>query len=246
MKLIIEEDYESMSAKTAERIINTIIKKPDAVLCLAAGDTPRRAYQLVADKVKSEQLDISNCYFVSLDEWVGIGPENEGSCQYFLRTTLFQPMKIAEKQIHVFDSLAMDLSTECVEMDNFIREHGGIDLMVVGIGRNGHIGFNEPGVDPGLYSHVVDLDSTTTSVGQKYFKESTFLSQGITLGLKYLAEAREAILIANGEKKADVIKEALEGEISPAMPAGYIREHANAYVILDKLAASGLDKYASR
>jgi glucosamine-6-phosphate isomerase len=237
MQLIIEKDYESMSERSASIIINTIKRLPGAVLCLAAGDTPRRAYQIVAETVKRNNIDVSKCRFVSLDEWVGIRPENEGSCQFFLRSTLFGPLNIHEEQIHVFDALAHDLHLECKKMDDYIRRSGGIELIVVGIGRNGHIGFNEPGVNPNLFSHVVELDNTTKTVGQKYFRESTELTAGITLGLRHLLDASQALLIANGEKKAEVIRHALEEPINSNMPASYIRQHKNSTVILDQEAA---------
>lgn len=231
-----------MSVATANIILDTIKNNPEAVFCLAAGDSPRLAYSLVAEKVRNQNIDVSRCKFVSLDEWVGIPPENEGSCQYFLRTVVFGPMKISPNNIHVFNALSSDLPDECSKMDDYIRANGGIDLMVVGVGRNGHIGFNEPGVPFEQYSHVVDLDETTQTVGQKYFRENTALTQGITLGLQWLMESQQAVLIANGEKKATVIKKALEEDIDPSMPASIIRRHPNATVILDEEAASLLNK----
>ena len=241
MKLLIEKDYERMSSRTADEIINIIKKKPQALLCLAAGDTPRRAYTMVSERVREEKIDVSHCKFVSLDEWVGIPPENEGSCQYFLRSTLFSPMNIKPGQMHLFDALSSYLEKECRQMDDFISQSGGIDLMVVGVGRNGHIGFNEPGVDPNRMSHVVDLDDTTKTVGQKYFQHATALNRGITLGLEHLLNSKKAILIANGKAKSPVIREALEDDLSASMPAGYIRLHKEALVILDEEAASLLN-----
>ena len=240
MEVIIETDYERMSAATAEHIVAAIQKNPKALLCLAAGDTPRLAYSMIGKIAAEKQINLDQCSFVSLDEWMGIPPQNEGSCQYFLRSVVFGPLHIREDRIHLFDALSTDPAAECEKMDRFIAAKGAIDLMVVGIGRNGHIGFNEPGVPFEKYSHVVDLDEVTRSVGQKYFSQKTELSQGITLGLQYLLESKKAILIANGEKKAEVIRRALEEEISTAMPASAIRKHNNAFVILDKEAASSL------
>jgi glucosamine-6-phosphate isomerase len=241
MDLTIEKDYESMSLRAAREVINLIKIKPDALLCLAAGDTPRLAYTVITQLAKKEKVDFSHCYFISLDEWGGIPPENEGSCQYFLRSLLFEPLNIPEENIHVFNALTNDLDNECKLMDDFVRDHGGISLILVGVGRNGHIGFNEPGVPFEKYSHVVDLDETTTSVGQKYFREATRLTKGITLGLQHLLESEKAVLIANGHKKAAVIKEALEGDIHPRMPASIMRKHPNGEVIIDEEAASLLD-----
>jgi glucosamine-6-phosphate isomerase len=189
-----------------------------------------------------KKADLSRCKFVSLDEWVGIPPENEGSCQYFLRSVVFNPLQIDENRIRLFDAMSNDTAGECSSMDKFISDNGGIDMIVVGIGRNGHIGFNEPGVPFNKYSHVVELDEVTTAVGQKYFTEETTLSKGITLGLQHFLDAKQAILIANGEKKAEVIKLALEGNISPDMPASVTRQHRQSVVIVDEEAASLLNK----
>jgi galactosamine-6-phosphate isomerase len=243
MKLIVEKDYDALSLRAAQEVTALIKEKPDALLCIAAGHTPELTCRLITQIARKENIDFSRCYFVSLDEWVGIAPENEGSCQYFLRNFLFNPLNINENHIHVFKSMADDMQQECREMDNFIRHHGGIDLIVVGVGRNGHIGFNEPGAAFEQYSHVTNLHEVTQSVGQKYFREETTLTQGITLGLQHLIEARKAILIANGERKAEVMKQAIEGEISPLMPASIMRKHMNSEIIIDKEAASLLSSY---
>jgi glucosamine-6-phosphate isomerase len=238
MKITIEKSYDAMSLRAAREVIDVVKSKPDALICIAAGHTPELTCDLIAQIAKKENIDFSRCYFVSLDEWVGIPPENEGSCQYFLRNFLFAPLHINEKNIHCFNPMAEDLQKECKDMDNFIGKHGGIDYILVGVGRNGHIGFNEPGASFEQYSHVIDLDETTQRVGQKYFREQTTLTHGITLGLQHLMEAQRAVMIANGEKKAAVMKEAIEGEISPQMPASIMRRHPNAEIILDKEAAS--------
>ncbi|MBL7697550.1 MAG: glucosamine-6-phosphate deaminase [Chitinophagaceae bacterium] len=240
MKLTIEKDYDGMSLRAARQVIDLVKSNPDALICIAAGDTPKLTCELIANLAKKENVAFNKCYFVSLDEWVGIPPENEGSCQYFLRTWLFKPLKISDDQVHLFNAMSKDLEKECAGMDKIIREKGGIDLIIVGVGRNGHIGFNEPGIRFEEYSHVVDLDETTQSVGQKYFREETKLTQGITLGLQHLMEAKKAILIANGIKKADVMKETIEGEIHTGMPASIMRKHTNAEIIIDEEAASKL------
>jgi len=240
MKLTIEKDYDAMSMHTARHVVDLVKSKPNALICIAAGDTPKLTCDFVANIAKKEHVDFTKCYFVSLDEWVGIPPQNEGSCQYFLRTCLFSPLNISEKQVQLFNAMSTDLEKECNNMDRFIKDHGGIDLIIVGVGRNGHIGFNEPGISFDEYSHVVDLDETTQTVGQKYFREETRLTKGITLGLQHLIEAKKAILIANGVKKAEVIRETVEGEIRSQMPASIMRKHINGEIILDEEAASKL------
>ncbi|HRQ52474.1 MAG TPA: glucosamine-6-phosphate deaminase, partial [Agriterribacter sp.] len=184
--------------------------------------------------------DFSSCTFIGLDEWVGIPPGNEGSCAFFFRTHVFEQLNFSPPRIHLFNALSENPAQECAAMDKVIFENGGIDLMLVGIGMNGHIGFNEPGVSFDLYSHVIRLDETTTSVGQKYFKEVTALHQGITLGLKHLMESKKVLLLANGNKKAGIIQSVIEGEITNAVPASIIRQHTNSIVMLDKEAADML------
>lgn len=238
MQLKIYKDYTTLSSDAATEIIELIIAKQDAVLCLAAGDTPRLTYSLLAKKAKDENVSFDRCTFIGLDEWVGIPPDNEGSCAFFLETTLFKPLSISSRQIHLFNALSKDLTGECFEMDRIIVEKGGIDLMLVGVGMNGHIGFNEPGVAIDQYSHAINLDATSQSVGQKYFKEPTALQKGITLGLKHLLESKTVIMMANGLKKAEVMQRALEGEITMSMPASIIRTHSNSKIMIDEEAAS--------
>ncbi|HET9053880.1 MAG TPA: glucosamine-6-phosphate deaminase [Cyclobacteriaceae bacterium] len=238
MPIQIFETYEALSQRVADEIIRRLQEKPASVLCLAAGDTPRRAYQLLSERAAKEALDFSRCSFIGLDEWVGIPPENEGSCSYFLHQNLFQPLGIDAAQVNLFDGLARDSDAECRRMNSVVKEKGGIDLMLVGVGMNGHIGFNEPGVGEGLYAHVINLDETTRSVGQKYFLQTTKLARGITLGLRHVLESRQLIMMASGRKKADVMRKALEDPISMEVPASIIRKHPRAVTMLDKEAAS--------
>ena len=239
MKLEIYKDHDELSREVARVIIAAVRNHPASVLCLAAGDTPRQVYAALAS---GGQVDYSGCTFIGLDEWVGIPPENEGSCSFFLHNNLFHPLGIRPHQVHLFDALAEDLVSECGKMDAIIREKGGIDLMLAGVGMNGHVGFNEPGVSDDLYAHVVTLDATTQSVGQKYFKEATRLERGITLGLKHLLESTTAIIMASSAKKAEVIRLALEGPVSNQIPASIIRKHPAGVVMLDADAGALLGK----
>jgi glucosamine-6-phosphate isomerase len=238
MQLRIFKNYTELSGQVADAILDLVKEKPDAVLCFAAGDTPKLTYAEVVKKATAEKVDFSRCTFVGLDEWVGIPPENQGSCHYFLHHHLFSPLKIALSQIHMFDALTDDLAGECRKMDQVIREKGGIDLMVVGIGMNGHIGFNEPGVSFDLDSHVIELDENTQAVGQKYFSAKMALPKGITLGLKHFSAARKAVLIANGNKKAAIIQKALQAPVSSEVPASIIQQHSNGWAMIDEEAAS--------
>lgn len=238
MQLNIFEDNDALSREAASEIVNTIQQKSNAVICLASGSTPILTYKYVVEIIQRDKIDIADVTFIGLDEWLGIPPDNEGSCHYFFQQHLFQHLRFSASNIYMFRAMAERPISECERMDKVIRHLNGIDLMLVGIGMNGHIGFNEPGVPFNKYSHIVDLDETTVSVGQKYFKEATVLKQGITLGLQHLMETGKVLLLANGEKKALIIKQTIEGEISNKVPASIMRQHPNGIIMLDKEAAS--------
>lgn len=237
MKVNVYPDYETLSQNVADEIIRCVRNKPDAVLCLAAGDTPRLTYETLTARATKEGIDFSHCTFVGLDEWVGVPLDNEGTCSWFLQRHIFTPLSLSRSQIHLFDAMASDLENECNKMNEIISGKGGIDLMLVGIGMNGHIGFNEPGALIDSYAHVIDLDNTTRTVGQKYFRQQMSLTRGITLGLKHLMEARQVILIASGERKAEIIKHTLRGPVTTKVPATVVRNHPNSMIMLDEAAA---------
>jgi glucosamine-6-phosphate isomerase len=241
MQLKIYKDYQSLSEAAANEISDLIQNNPNAILCLASGETPRLTCKLFAEKAIKAKLDLSRITFIGLDEWVDIPQENDGSCHYFFQHEIFNPLHFSSAQVHLFNAMSGSLEDECRKMDNIIFEKGGIDLMIVGIGMNGHIGFNEPGVSFDNYSHVIDLDETTISVGQKYFKTAVNLQKGITLGLKHLQESKKVLLLANGTKKAEVIKKTVEGEIISSLPASIMQKHSNGFVMIDEEAAGLLD-----
>ena len=242
MQLKIYKNYQSLSEAAANEIIELVKHKPNAVLCLPSGETPRLTCQLFVEKAVKEKIDLGQITFIGLDEWVGIPPENEGSCHYFFQNEIFKPLQISRKQTHLFDGMSANLDQECKKMDAVLLEKSGIDLMVVGIGMNGHIGFNEPGVSFNNYSHIIDLDDTTVSVGQKYFKTPVSLTKGITLGLKHLQESKKVLLLANGTKKAAVIKKTVEEKITNEFPASIMQTHSNAFIMIDDEAAGLLDQ----
>jgi galactosamine-6-phosphate isomerase len=242
MEVKIYSDQEVLANAIADEIILLVNRKPEAVLCMASGETPRLPCRMLVRKVKEQNIDLSRCTFIGLDEWIGIPPSNEGSCHYFFRHELFAPLSLRDDQTNLFDGMTSDPEEECRRMDSFIFEKGVIDLMIVGIGMNGHIGFNEPGVSFNNYSHVIDLDETTVTVGQKYFKSATPLKQGITLGLKHLQDAKKVLLIANGSKKSNVIRQTIEGEVSPQFPASIMQTQENGWLMIDNEAAAMIDR----
>ena len=231
-------DYNTLSQYAAEHIAAIINQKPDALLCLASGDTPIETYRQFVALVEAQRVDVSQCTFVGLDEWVGFGPEDAGSCSYYVFRDLFTPLNLRPEQVHVFDAKATDLAAECSRMDALIDSRGGLDLLLVGMGMNGHIALNEPGTSFTLGCHVVELAESTKTVGQKYFEKETTLNQGITLGLRHLTEAHEVILLVSGAKKAPMLHEALTGPITEQIPASILQTKPAAQIWLDEAAGS--------
>ncbi|MCF8245481.1 MAG: glucosamine-6-phosphate deaminase [Saprospiraceae bacterium] len=239
MQLKIFADYEALSDYAANAMLAAVEQKPDSLIGIVSGDSPRLAYDLFVEKALENDVDTSKLCFAGFDEWVGIPPENEGSCHAFLHRHVFTPLHLPKENYHVFDAMSADLDCECQRMNEFIAQRGGLDLLLVGVGMNGHIGFNEPGVDFGNYAHVQLLEEITLKVGQKYFQAATELKHGITLGLRHLTEAKQVLMLANGQKKAAIMQQALEGKIGNQLPASIIRSHANSSVLLDvELAAA--------
>jgi galactosamine-6-phosphate isomerase len=242
MELIVEETYETMSAKAAEAVVHIVDSLEHPVLCTASGDSPAGLYKNLVKHVNDNATDISEWYFIGLDEWLNMNGGDEGSCRFHLNNQLFGPLRVQESNIAFFDGRATDTDKECNRIENFIKEKAGIDIAIVGLGMNGHVGMNEPGTSASLYSHVADLDSITQQVGQKYFKEKQSIAKGITLGIADLMEARRVLLIVSGAKKAAVVKQVLEGDISESVPASLLRHHKSLIVYLDNDAASLLEK----
>ncbi|MDB5136575.1 MAG: hypothetical protein JWP37_3178 [Mucilaginibacter sp.] len=240
MKILTHKNYDEMCRAAADIIINQVKLKADSLFCLTSGDTPAGIYKLLVQDAQQGKVDFSSCYFVGLDEWVGMDKNDEGSCTNFLYETFFTPAQIDPSRMMVFDAKAADLDASCTAMDEFIKERGPLAIMLVGVGMNGHIGLNEPGADFNSYAHHSPLAAITIEVGQKYFKQQTKLTEGITLGLKHLQEAGIPMLLASGIKKAGIVAKALQGEITSQVPASIFQTLPSAYVMLDEDAASGL------
>jgi glucosamine-6-phosphate deaminase len=236
------KDYNAMSEATADLIQDYVSKKPSSLICIASGSTPLGLCQVLARRVHDKEIDLSEVTFVALDEWVGMGPDDEGSCQHFLKHHLFQPLHISPSKIVQFDAKADDLDAECDKVNEVIAANGGLDIIIVGIGMNGHLGLNEPGTPFDNYAHVSTLEEITKSVGQKYFKSTTPLSNGITLGLKHLAEAKVPVIIASGENKAAIIAKTINEEISTDIPSTLFQTLSHGKVILDADAAKFINQ----
>jgi galactosamine-6-phosphate isomerase len=207
------------------------------LLCPPSGDTPQGLYKELINRYNEQKLDINSWSFVSLDEWVGMNEENEGSARQSLNEQLFTPLNVLEEQICFFNGKASNLQDECTRIESFINRKGGIDVSVLGLGMNGHIGLNEPGTSPDLYVHVVDVASETQRVGQKYFKQQQQLTRGITLGIATLLQSNQIILIVSGKHKAKIVKQLLESDVSAEIPASYLKDHPDCTLYLDEEAA---------
>jgi glucosamine-6-phosphate isomerase len=238
MKVTVYPDYKTLSRATADLIGQYISAKKNAWVCLASGHSPRGVFECLIQDVKSKRLDLSGCTFVSLDEWIGVNARQKGSCRAMMDEDFFIPLQIPEDRIIFFDGMATDLSAEVNRMNERIAAHGELDIMLVGVGTNGHIAMNEPGTSFDSLAHISTLADETKVVGQKYFTEATELSQGLTLGLKHFRASNLPILIANGEKKAAIMKKILTSTSGETLPASVIHLMEQGYVMIDQEAAS--------
>jgi galactosamine-6-phosphate isomerase len=241
MKIDVLDNYQLLSEHAANSMVEQIKTKTDSVIAMASGETTRLTYEIFSKKMLEQKIDYSGVTFIAFDEWVNIPPTTEGSCFHFFQQYLVLPLKLSPDKFYYFDGMAKDLNKEVTRMDSVVASKGGFDLMIVGIGVNGHIGFNEPGTPFDSHSHVRELDEQTKIVSQKYFKEATTVGKGITLGLGDVMEARKVILLANGKKKASIIAKTLKSEISPEVPATILRNHTNSFMMLDVEAAELLE-----
>lgn len=241
MNLNIYKDYQELSRATTDLIVDYVRRKKNAMICVASGHTPVGVFRCMIDDVKSGKLDLSKVTFVSLDEWIGIDPEDPGSCLAMLNKDLFDHLPLRKDQIQFFDVTVPDLQKECDRINKLIANHGGLDIMLVGIGTNGHIGMNEPGSSLDDYAHLSQLAEETITTGQKYFQKATKLDKGITLGLRHFREAKVPILMANGARKAQIIKRVMtQTSATRHIPASLVHEVRHSYVMLDQEAAGKL------
>lgn len=237
MEIIIAESYQALSELAADKVIATLQECIDPLFCAASGDSPLGLYKELVKRKQSGKTNTSNWSFLGLDEWLGMNKNDEGSCGYFVSNQLILPLGPKPGDICFFDGRTREPDKECARVEDYIKRKGGIDIAVVGLGMNGHIGLNEPGTSPQLRSHVSLLDPQTAQVGQKYFNNPTPLTHGITLGLATLMDARKLILIVCGSKKADLVQKVVEGAETTNIPATLFQRHPSFTIILDKDAA---------
>ncbi|MDY6985181.1 MAG: glucosamine-6-phosphate deaminase [Candidatus Thermoplasmatota archaeon] len=242
MNIIRGSDYTSMSAKARDMVIDRISNFSDMVLAIPTGNTPEMLYSLLVDAYKKERVSFKDAVTFNLDEYVGISPDNPQSYSYYMKDHLLKHIDIGRSYIP--DGLADDLERECAGYEDRIKEEGGIDLAILGIGRNGHIGFNEPGTNFESLTHVVELSEDTIKANARFFpKEEEVPRRAITMGIKTIMNAREVLLLASGKEKAGAIKKAVIGETTEELPASALQRHKRCTFIIDSDAASLLKNW---
>jgi glucosamine-6-phosphate isomerase len=240
MQIHVFDDHHAMSLEAAKDIFQLTMQTDEMLYCFPAGDTPTELLCQFTKLICDGNIDMKNKRFVSLDEWIGLGIHDEDSCMHYMIKNLYSKVNVPADHICLIDGTAEDQDAECRKVDTYITEYGPIDIAVLGIGMNGHLGLNEPDTSINANTHIVALDTVTKKIAPKYFKRPRDINKGITMGINQLMQAGKIILIASGAQKADIVKAALEGEVSNHVPASILQKHHNAHVYLDKSAAAYL------
>ncbi|WML34922.1 glucosamine-6-phosphate deaminase [Clostridium sp. OS1-26] len=241
MRIIVVDNYEEMSKKAASVVASQIILKPNSVLGLATGDTPLGMYKELITMYNKKEIDFSEIESFNLDEYYRIDKNNSQSYHYYMVKNFFSHVNIEKEKINIPNGMAENIEEECKNYDEKINRVGGIDIQVLGIGVNGHIGFNEPAVNFEAGTHLVNLDEKTIQSNSRFFKSIEQVpTRAISMGIKTIMYSKNIILLANGEAKADAITKTITGKISPEVPASVLQLHKNVIIIVDKEAASKL------
>ena len=242
MKLIRTKNYEELSRKAANIIAAQITLKPDCLLGLATGSSPIGTYDNLVSMYESGNLDFSRVRSVNLDEYMGLGGDNNQSYRYFMNKHLFERVNIDMTNTHVPDGTVLDSEKACAAYNALLAEMGTIDLQVLGIGPNGHIGFNEPDDHFAAETHCVDLTDATIQANKRFFEnEADVPRKAYTMGIGNIMSAKMIVLVANGKNKAKALAAALKGPVTPQCPASILQFHPNAIIIADEDALSELE-----
>ena len=241
MRIYQENDYGGMSRRAANLISAEVIRRPDCVLGLATGSTPIGTYRQLTVWNQRGDFSFREVRTVNLDEYKGLAPTHDQSYRYFMQTNFFDHIDIVPENTHVPDGLAEDAGAECARYDQLIRSLGYADLQLLGLGRNGHIGFNEPCNSYVKETHVVDLTESTIDANARFFASRDDVPrQALTMGIGCIMAARRVLLIASGEDKADAVYSAFCGPIDPHCPASILQLHNDVVLVGDEAALSKL------
>ncbi len=229
------KDYKDMSRRAAGIVAAQIMLKPDCVLGLATGSSPVGLYQNLVEQYKNGDLDFSKVTSVNLDEYKGIGPDHDQSYRKFMNTNLFDHVNIEPSRTFVPNGLEEDSALACDAYEQVIQNTGGIDLQLLGIGNNGHIGFNEPGDAFKCGTHCVKLTQSTIEANKRFFaSEADVPRYAYTMGIRGIMQAGKILLIASGRAKAQALKDALYGPVTPSVPASILQLHKDVVVVADE------------
>lgn len=239
MRIIETKDYNDMSRKAANIISSQVILKPDSVLGLATGSTPLQTYANLIESYKNGDLDFSKVSSVNLDEYCGLSADNNQSYRYFMQHNLFDHINLPSEHTYVPDGMETDEKKACKKHEDIIRELGGIDLQLLGLGLNGHIGFNEPSDEFPKETHCVNLTESTINANSRFFDSIEEVpTKAYTMGIQSIMSAKSILLIVNGKAKADIVAKAFLGPVTPQVPASILQMHPNVTLVADADALS--------
>ena len=238
MRIYVGEDYKGMSRKAANIISAQIILKPDSVMGLATGSTPIGIYDQLVKWYEKGDLDFSSVVSINLDEYKGLSGDNDQSYRYFMNKHLFDRINIKKENTYVPNGLEPDSKKACQEYNDIIEKFGGIDMQLLGLG---HIGFNEPGEAFEKETHCVDLTKSTIEANKRFFeREEDVPKQAYTMGIKSIMQAKKIIIVVSGKDKADIVKKAFLGPVTPEVPASVLQLHNDVTLVGDKEALAGI------
>ena len=239
MKIYRAEDYNSMSRRAANILSAQVILKPDCVLGLATGSTPVGMYRQLVNWYEKGDIDFSQVHTVNPAEYLGLAPDHDQSYRYFMQQNLFDHINVRPENTNVPNGLASDPEAECRRYNEVIAGLGGIDLQVLGMGHNGHIGFNEPEEAFELETHVVDLTENTIQANARFFASKDEVPRrAITMGIKSIMQARHILVVVSGEDKAEIVRRAFAGPVTPLVPASILQMHPHLSLVGDEAALS--------
>ena len=239
MQIYRAKDYEDMSRKAANIIASQVVLNPDCVLGLATGSTPIGAYKNLVEKNEQGDLDFSQVTTVNLDEYKGLPRENDQSYYYFMHDNLFDHVNVKPENTHLPDGTKEDANEECARYEELIRSLGGQDLQLLGLGHNGHIGFNEPDAVFEKTTHCVDLQESTIEANKRFFASADDVpKQAYTMGIGTIMQAKKILVVVSGEDKADTVAKAFFGPVTPEVPASILQFHKDVILVADEAALS--------
>lgn len=241
MNVIVVNNYDRMSEEVARIVRAQIVSRPTSVLGLATGSSPLGVYGLLAEYHRELDLDFQGVSTFNLDEYVGLAAQHPQSYSYYMHEHFFSKVNLNPLKTFVPNGAASDLAEECSGYEKKIREAGGIDLQILGIGANAHIGFNEPGAEFGSITRLVDLTPSTIEANSRFFESAEEVpTRAISMGIKSIMKARKIVLMANGGSKASAIYSALRGPVTADVPASVLQLHPDVTFVLDQAAAGRL------